>query len=62
MPGVMSQIGTESNGEIVFPRVREIGEKFLRHHFIASSSSHFFEKKNEFDQYLFTPKVKTANV
>ena len=43
---------TESNGLNLFSRLREIVEQGLGHLFIASSSSHFFSKK-DLGQYLF---------
>ena len=43
---------TESNGLNLFLRVREIVEKGLRHLFITSNRSYFFNKI-DFKQYLF---------
>ena len=38
--------------EIVFSQIKEIVEKGLRHLFITSNSSHFFNK-TDFELYLF---------
>ena len=47
MPVVMLRIGI-----IVFLRIKGIGEKYLGHVFITSSSSRFFNK-TDFEQYHF---------
>ena len=57
MPGMMSQIGPESNG--VNRIFANLGEKYLEHLFITSSGSYFFNK-TDFEQHLFNSKKATS--
>ena len=46
--------------KMVLSRIRGTVEKGLRHLFITSSSSHFFQESN-FEQYLFKEKTTKIN-